>query len=284
MIITGLESEANFPTFAANTSDMALELNFEALKQISIEAGKVILEIYDRDDFESITDFKADNSPLTLADKAAHAVIERELKVLYPNIPILSEEGNSISFEERKDWSRFWLVDPLDGTKEFIKRNGEFTVNIALIENGSPVFGVVHVPVKGITYWNEDESHAYKQTGKAEIETISVSHFSEKDAGLRFVCSRSHLSPEIEEYIGKYKEPEKVSMGSSLKFMILAEGGAEIYPRLGLTSEWDTAAAQAVLEAAGGEVVTWPELKPMQYNKENILNPYFIARGKVMPV
>ena len=258
---------------------MVNTLNVETITDIARKAGKRILDVYQTADFESITDYKADNSPLTLADKAAHEVIEKELTHFYPEIPILSEEGRAIPYEERKHWKRFWLVDPLDGTKEFIKRNGEFTVNIALIENGEPIMGVVYVPVQDKMYWSHPGGSAFVQEGNASPRPLTVNTFTSKDPGLAFVVSRSHLSPEVKEYIDQYAEPKSISMGSSLKFMVIAEGNAEIYPRLGPTMEWDTGAAHAILKAAGGVIFENESGDPLTYNKENLLNPWFIARG-----
>lgn len=250
------------------------------LLNICKHAGKAILEIYhDEGAFEQI-DAKADQSPLTLADKAAHQIISDHLQQLAIVYPILSEEGKHLSYEERKAWDRFWLVDPLDGTKEFIKRNGEFTVNIALIENGHPVIGCVHIPVSGKTYLAEKNNGAQVVEKDGEIEDIHVSSFSLADKGLRIVCSRSHMSKEVEAYVGQFKDAQTLSMGSSLKFMLVAEGKADIYPRLAPTMEWDTAAAQIVVEEAGGMVIRHDTQEPMTYNKENLLNPHFIAFGK----
>ena len=252
----------------------------ESLINISQIAGEKILEIYaDEGRFVQV-DFKADDSPLTLADQAAHHYIAGRLQELSPEIPLLSEEGKHLSYEERSQWTRFWLVDPLDGTKEFVKRNGEFTVNIALVENGESVAGVVHVPVKGETYYAIKGEGAYVVRGKNPPVRIQASPFGMKDAGLRLVCSRSHLSPEVEEYVNQFDQPEKVSMGSSLKFMLLSEGRADIYPRLAPTMEWDTAAAQIIVEEAGGTVINHETGKPLRYNKEVLRNPWFIAFGK----
>lgn len=249
------------------------------LNQTAIEAGKKILEIYNNESLFGQVDHKADDSPLTLADKAAHHVIQDRLQELTPEIPVLSEEGGNHDYESRKDWNTFWLVDPLDGTKEFIKRNGEFTVNIALIEQGKVIMGVVHVPVQGLTYFASKGLGAFVQKEGEEARPIAVSDFGMKDKGLRIVCSRSHLSADVEAYIKQFDEPEAVSMGSSLKLVLVAEGKADIYPRLGPTMEWDTAAAQIVVEEAGGTVINHETGQPLTYNKENLLNPYFIVFG-----
>lgn len=253
----------------------------KALTEISRTAGEEILKIYHDESKFDCVDFKADDSPLTLADKAAHVAIEAKLQEISPEIPILSEEGRNIPYEERKEWSRFWLVDPLDGTKEFIKRNGEFTVNIALVENGQVVMGCVHVPVTNVTYFAAKGEGAYVKVGDEKAVKIEASSYSLTDSGLRLVCSRSHMTPEVEAYVAQFKEPQTVSMGSSLKLVLVAEGKADIYPRLGPTMEWDTAAAHIIVEEAGGQVLEADSGEVMRYNKENLLNPYFLVLGQV---
>ncbi len=252
----------------------------DSLIQISREAGEKILEIYnDPQLFEKI-DTKADDSPLTLADRSANSLIVEQLSSLTPEIPILSEEGKNIPYSERSSWTKFWLVDPLDGTKEFIKRNGEFTVNIALIDNQRPVMGVVHVPVTNTTYFADKDQGAWMIKDNEPAERIEAQPFNMEHKGLRIVCSRSHMSEEVEQYVNQFEQPELVSMGSSLKFMVLAEGKADIYPRLAPTMEWDTGAAQIIVEEAGGIVIDNNTQQPLQYNKEVLRNPYFIAFGK----
>lgn len=252
----------------------------DTLISIAQKAGNKILEIYaDESSFEQV-DFKSDDSPLTLADKAAHNIIQDELLKAFPDIPILSEEGKDIPYETRSQWQRFWLVDPLDGTKEFIKRNGEFTVNIALIEDGKPVAGCVHVPCLSTTYVAIKGEGAFSTRDGGFPEKIEASAFHLQDEGLRIVCSRSHMSPEVEAYITLFKNPQTVSMGSSLKFMLVAENKADIYPRLAPTMEWDTGAAQIIVEEAGGNVINQETQEPLQYNKENLRNPHFIVFGK----
>ena len=244
-------------------------------KQSAVEAGKEILKIYQTDDFG--VEIKGDQSPLTLADKKSHEVITAHLKKT--EFPVLSEEGSKISYEERKSWEYFWMIDPLDGTKEFIKKNGEFTVNIALIEKNRPAMGVVYAPVLDLLYWGDKKGGAYKNE-KSDQKKISVSNFSPDASHLRVVASRSHLNAETEEFLSTLKEPEVVSMGSSLKFMLVAEGKADLYPRYAPTMEWDTAAAQSVVEAAGGIVYREPGRQEFLYNKENLLNPHFLVTGK----
>ena len=251
----------------------------QSLVAIAREAGEAILTIYhDEARFEQV-DMKADDSPLTLADQASHHHIMQRLQALTPEIPVLSEEGKAIDYAERSQWGQFWLVDPLDGTKEFIKRNGEFTVNIALIEGQRVIMGCVHVPVLGVTYYAAQGEGAFVQRGEEAPEAIEAARFRMRDSGLRLVCSRSHMSPEVEAYVQQFDAPETVSMGSSLKLVLVAEGKADIYPRLGPTMEWDTAAAQIIVEEAGGTVLEHATNQPLRYNKENLLNPYFIVFG-----
>ncbi len=238
--------------------------------EIAEDAGKAILAVYDEPVELTV---KADESPLTQADKAAHNLIEQRLKALTPDWTVVSEESEAEVKNQRTQLSVYWLVDPLDGTKEFIKRNGEFTVNIALIVNGESVFGVVGVPVQNKLYWGGKEYGCWFKN------TDGVSRLSatkEKGELLRVVGSRSHVNAETAEYLQRLGAHELVSVGSSLKFCLLAEGKADLYPRLGPTCEWDTAAAQAVLEGAGGKVETL-EGRPLRYSKPDILNPWFVA-------
>ncbi len=251
-----------------------------SIEEISKKAGKVILEVYNRD-AELAVSSKTDDSPLTEADLAAHNLIVKELKQLTPDIPVLSEESAQISWKKRQEWSRYWLVDPLDGTREFINRNGEFTVNIALIDKHCPVLGVVYVPVQKILYSGHVDLGAFKESENSKVG-IQVRK-TEQGKPLKVVASRSHRGDELDNWldrVGKvFPQVELVSMGSSLKICLVAEGVADIYPRLALTSEWDTAAAQAILEAAGG-VLKDVDFNIYRYNlKENILNPYFFAIG-----
>ena len=246
----------------------------EPIVALATDAGDRILEVYATDfDVQS----KADESPLTQADLASHNVIVAGLAKLTPDIPIISEEDGLPPFSERGQWSRYWLIDPLDGTKEFVNRNGEFTVNIALIEAHRPVFGVVHVPVQRKTYIGCEGHGAERRDENGNARQIRVSAATANP--VRVVGSRSHRGASLDAYLENLGNHELVAMGSSLKFCVIAEGGADVYPRLGLTSEWDTAAAQAVVEQAGGSVVEL-DGKPLSYNaKENILNPWFIVIG-----
>jgi 3'(2'), 5'-bisphosphate nucleotidase len=244
------------------------------LLDISRRAGLAILEWYDGD--MGITQ-KKDDSPLTRADLASHKLISSELERLWPEIPVLSEESADIPWATRKKWSQYWLVDPLDGTKEFINRNGEFTVNIALIRDHQPVLGVVHVPVTDTSYFGAVGTGAWRQTGTREADVITVRRPAAGTAVI--VGSRSHANPDLSRQLEKLGSHELVSMGSSLKFCRIAEGLADFYPRTGPTCEWDTAAAQAVVEAAGGKVVK-ADGTALGYNgKESYLNPYFFVFG-----
>lgn len=241
-------------------------------------AGDAILKIYnDAENFE--VEQKADDSPLTVADRTANEIICHGLETLEEQFPIVSEENKMIPYSERKDFTYSWLVDPLDGTKEFIKRNGEFTVNIALIYQQIPVLGVVYAPYLNEMYWAVKEVGAFQYKGDKNIPLVAK-RFTLLDKGLKVVCSRSHLNKATQDFVNKLNEPELVPQGSSLKFLVLAKGEAHIYPRLGPTMEWDTGAAQIILEEAGGRIIDEKTLKPMIYNKENLLNNYFVAYGR----
>ncbi|MDZ7841728.1 MAG: 3'(2'),5'-bisphosphate nucleotidase CysQ [Gammaproteobacteria bacterium] len=249
----------------------------EPVLDIVVEAGRAIMGVY-----KSLgeVETKADGSPVTEADREAHRIISGRLGSLTPGTPILSEESAQAPYAERRQWTAFWLVDPLDGTREFINRRGEFTVNIALIHGGSPVLGVVGIPARNTLYWGYG-SKAYRRNDGGRAERIQVSRFR---SGIpRVVASRSHGSPETTGFINEVKEAwgdcELKSMGSALKICLVAEGEADVYPRLGPTSEWDIAAAHCVLTAAGGSLTT-ARGEPVHYNKENILNPWFVAAGK----
>lgn len=244
-----------------------------AVTDLARRAGVEILAVYAQT-FE--VTHKADHSPLTLADMRAHEIIVRGLQELTPDIPVLSEEASDIPYETRREWHRYWLVDPLDGTKEFVSRNGEFTVNIALVEHHAPVLGVVHVPVSDTTYAGDVDSGAVRQTGIASAVEITVRVPASEP--LRVVGSRSH-GANLDQHLTGLGPHTLLSVGSSLKFCLVAEGNADFYPRFGPTSEWDTAAAQAVVEAAGGAVIT-TDGTPLRYNrKADLLNPHFLAFG-----
>ncbi len=253
---------------------MDLKSLIEPVVGLAVEAGQAILEVYSTD-FE--VQSKTDESPLTQADLASHRCIVAGLERLTPDIPIISEESGLPDFDERRQWPRYWLIDPLDGTKEFVNRNGEFTVNIALIDENRPVLGVVHVPVLGKTYTGCEGDGASRREEDGPVEAIRVAASSSMP--VRVVGSRSHRGASLDGYLAALGEHGMVPMGSSLKFCVVAEGGADVYPRLGPTSEWDTAAAQAVVEQAGGQVLTL-DGKAMKYNtKADILNPHFMVIG-----
>jgi 3'(2'), 5'-bisphosphate nucleotidase len=247
----------------------------EPVADLAVQAGARILDIYNSDEFA--VQEKEDRSPLTAADLASHHTIMAGLAALTPEIPVLSEESASLPYAERAGWRQYWLVDPLDGTREFIKRNGEFTVNIALVDAGVPALGVVHVPVTGISYLACTGRGAFKQEAGAGPHPI---HVRKLGAGpVMVVGSRSHRGDSLNRFLENLGEHEMVGMGSSLKLCLVAEGAADIYPRLGPTSEWDTAAAQCVVEQAGG-FVTDTQMRPLRYNtKDSLLNPYFLVFG-----
>lgn len=254
---------------------MNLQPLLEVAKQAALKAAQEIIKIYEIGDFS--IEAKSDDSPLTKADKASHLAIVAELEKT--NLPILSEEGREIPYSERKNWEYFWMIDPLDGTKEFIKRNGEFTVNIALIHQGRPILGVVQVPVQGKLYYSTENQGAFLET--TEVSKLKVNAFNKSDKQLRIVASRSHLNEDTEQFMNQFDQPEIVSMGSSLKLIAVAEGKADLYPRYAPTMEWDTAAADAIVREAGGQVTIKGSETPVLYNKENLLNPHFLVSGSM---
>ena len=268
----------------------------------AIAAGDAILQVYHSANFK--VEEKADSSPLTLADRRSHDVIMKHLSAF--DIPILSEEGQSVSYEKRKNWDTFWLIDPLDGTKEFIKKNGEFTVNIAMIRDHKPVAGVIFVPDRDILYFASDKIGSYRadfslisdlvnsqrldETGSSQTEEMLTGIINQSvklpvddstDRPFAIAGSRSHSTPELEAFVEdkrrEYGEVEFISAGSSLKLCLVAEGRADIYPRTGPTMEWDTAAGQAIVENAGGKVFQYDTEQQLEYNKENLLNPWFVV-------
>ena len=248
-------------------SDLIVELI-----AISKEAGKAILEVYDTNfDYK----IKKDLSPLTKADTLSHNIISERLKVLTPEIPILSEENSEISFNVRSQWNPYWLVDPLDGTKEFIKQNGEFTVNIALIENNMPILGMIYIPVSDEIYWGLEKHGSYYQKNINEKKRIHVSEITHKP--LRIITSRSHENKLPHSFLSQINDLEIINKGSSLKFCLIASGEADIYPRLGPTSEWDTAAGEAIVKFAGGKVVTISGESILYNKKDSFINPNFIV-------
>ncbi|MCK4709890.1 MAG: 3'(2'),5'-bisphosphate nucleotidase CysQ [Gammaproteobacteria bacterium] len=243
--------------------------------KISKEAGEKILEIY-QGEFEIQS--KSDNTPLTTADLAAHHHILQSLNRLTPDVPVLSEEAADIAFTTRQQWKTYWLVDPLDGTREFIKHNGEFSVNIALIHKHKSILGVIYAPVTKLTYYAYKDNGAYKMTDNNTAEKISCRYTDLNN--LIIAGSRSHRSDQLKEFLSKLNNPLVISMGSSLKSCLVAEGSADLYPRLGLTSEWDTAAAHCIVDEAGGQI-TKTDMQPLLYNtKDSLLNPEFFVFGK----
>ncbi|OEY67854.1 3'(2'),5'-bisphosphate nucleotidase CysQ [Marinobacter sp. X15-166B] len=243
---------------------------------IADAAGVKVMEIYNSD-FKVA--YKADNSPVTAADLAAHTVILAGLQSLTPDIPVLSEEAATAPWSQRRRWFRFWLVDPIDGTKEFTQRSGEFTVNIALIEHGRPVLGVVTAPALQQAYWGAAGEGAWKRDGEPGQQRVRRIHVVVPSPTARVLASKNHLDDATRAYIGTLGPQRLVQAGSSLKFCRIAEGSADLYPRLGPTSEWDTGAGHAVLAAAGGRVITFSG-GPLRYGKPDVLNPHFIAAGK----
>lgn len=241
---------------------------FQQLKQVILEAGEKILEIYQNNDFEKTVEWKSDDSPLTLADKAANHIIVDMLKEIFPDDAVLSEEEEDNLVRLKAE--RCWILDPLDGTKEFIKRNGEFTVNLALAINGKAVWGMIYAPVLATLYWAAEGEGAYKQVGSGKIEKIAV---TDKLTGLHFVASRSHNHPDMERILKEQadKVDNIVSMGSSLKGCLVAEGAADVYIRHNPTMEWDTAAMQIITEEAGG-IFKQLDGSDMCYNRKDSLN------------
>ena len=260
----------------------------------ALDAGKAIMDIYDDPNSDFGIERKADNSPLTRADKASHQVIASMLSVT--PFPLLSEEGANIPYAERKDWTTFWLVDPLDGTKEFIKRNGEFTVNIALIHEGVPVAGVIYVPVRKELYYGSCQAGAYGSgayklshvEGDAQPAATDMLQLAQRlpnaqcHQGIVVVASRSHMNEETSLYVDDLRKQGQpvtlISSGSSLKICLVAEGSADVYPRFAPTMEWDTAAGHAIAKAAGCEIYHIDEKTPLRYNKEDLHNPWFIVK------
>ncbi|WP_353483023.1 3'(2'),5'-bisphosphate nucleotidase CysQ [Haliscomenobacter sp.] len=247
------------------------------ITQIARQAGATILDIYAQEaDFQ--VEHKADSSPLTIADRRANAIICSALEALPVQFPIISEENQQIPYTERQHFTKAWLVDPLDGTKEFLKRNGDFTVNIALINAGEIELGVVYIPVFDEMYYATKGGGAFKEKN-GMVQRLQALPFTMSDTGLKVISSRSHMNTETEAFIQQLDQPELVSRGSSLKFLLIALGQAQVYPRMAPTMEWDTGAAQIILEEAGGQVIDQNTNAPLRYNKENLLNPYFVAYG-----
>lgn len=255
-------------------SEQIQQLTSSALS-VAKQAGDRIVEVY-QDGFEVST--KSDNTPLTTADLEAHRIIKKGLEALEFEAPVLSEESSAIPYEERHEWDTYWLVDPLDGTREFIKRNGEFTVNIALIHQGSPILGVVYAPVLDLSYYASHGTGAWKACGGAEPEQIHV----RESTGPKVVVARSRspeTGPNMQRFLDKLGDHDEVAMGSALKSCLVAEGAADVYARLGPTSEWDTGAAQCIVEEAGGHI-TDIAMQDLRYNtRESLINPHFFVFG-----
>lgn len=246
----------------------------DPLCELARKAGERIMAVYQQD-FE--VDTKDDDSPLTEADRSAHDALVAGLQELTPDVPILSEEGDQTDYATRREWNNYWLIDPLDGTKEFVKKNGEFTVNIALIQGQRPIIGIVHAPALDTTYFAAKGKGAFR-TRDGETESIHTRSLDE-DTPMTVVVSRSHRGEAVDTLLERLPEHETTSVGSSLKFCLVAEGRADLYPRFGPTSEWDTAAAQCIVETAGGKV-SLVDQQPLPYNsKESLLNPDFLVFG-----
>ncbi|ODS23090.1 hypothetical protein AB835_10545 [Candidatus Endobugula sertula] len=255
------------------------QVRIEKIIEIAKYAGQAIMKVYESEDLD--TQQKVDNSPLTRADTASNHLIVSSLKTLTPDIPIVSEEEKIISWSQRKTFKQYWLIDPLDGTKEFIKRNGEFTVNVALVKENRPVLGIVYAPAKHLLYYGADGLGAFKIDGVKDPIQIKVLDVPDQQKTWRVVGSRSHQSVEFQSFLEQFSKVDVVHMGSSLKLCLVAEGKADLYPRLGPTSEWDTAAAQAIVEAAGGQVIDCESGLPLQYNlTDSLLNNSFVVCSK----
>jgi len=250
---------------------MLSKINIEEIKNIALEAGKTVMKIYNKD---FTIEYKDDKSPLTEADIKANKIIIKLLKELYPDVPILSEENKKVEYKERKNWKYYWCIDPIDGTKEFIKKNGEFTINIALIYNNKPILGVVYAPALNDMYSAKKGKGAFKNKQKLPLNVNN--HKFEK---MFVVASKSHLSDDTQKFINKLdtKEIEQISKGSSLKLCMVATGEADIYPRLAPTMEWDTAAADAIVRESGKMTYQYGTNLPLVYNKINLLNPWFVV-------
>jgi 3'(2'), 5'-bisphosphate nucleotidase len=250
-----------------------MQIDIQKINEIAISAGKGILEVYHDPNADFQITSKSDDSPLTAADRVSHQIIVSALQEAYPDIPVISEEGKDIPYEQRKDWQYYWCVDPLDGTKEFIKRNGEFTVNIALIHIDTPVLGVIYVPVQNVLYYASEADGARKRSAKGETIILKTVR---PDSDWVAVGSRSHASEEDEKVLAHYPVTSAISVGSSLKFCMVAEGKAQIYYRHGPTMEWDTAAGHAIAHFSGAQV-TRPDGSPFIYNKPSMLNGSFLC-------
>ena len=286
--------EATNSTFGKFRTCSGVEISIDVVADIAKKAGAAIMEVYNDtplNEWSKIADFKADGSPLTVADKRANDIICSALLKEYPTIPIMSEENAEDPYEVRRKWKEFWCVDPLDGTKEFIKRNGQFTVNIGYVQGQTPMAGVVYVPAtstmyKGVKGLGPPVKETDDEVGYDSYKSIFCAQFKETDANLKIVASASHNTPETEAFVSRFDSPELKSYGSSLKLLMIAEGSAHIYPRMAPTMEWDTCAAHAIVDCAGGEVLQYEggpacdNGAPVVYNKEDTHNPFFVVYGK----
>ncbi len=257
-----------------------MHYSIQTLLDIIEGASKIVLEVYNSPDFD--VQLKGDNSPLTRADLLASNYICENLKKYYPSVPIICEETKNDEYEKRQSYEYYWLIDPIDGTKEFIKRNGEFTVNIALCYKDHPFLGFVSIPTEKKIYYAIKNRGAFLTTlgATTKIQTSKKDHRN-KDQHFTIIASKSHSNQETQDFINQYPNHTLTSVGSSIKLLWVAEGKADIYPRIAPTMEWDTAAAQIIVEEAGGEVVQYPSYQPVIYNKPNLLNPYFVVRPKI---
>lgn len=248
--------------------------DIKKISGIAVEAGKAVMKIYNSPSFDIDIKYKNDNSPVTIADKASHSIIISGLQSLAPLLPVLSEEGRTIPFDERKNWEYYWCVDPLDGTKEFINRTNEFTINIALIHKNTPVMGVIYIPVTDTLFYGSIDAGSFKENIGVDKRKLNV---SDRPGNWIAVGSRSHSSPEESDFLKKYPIVERINAGSSLKFCLVAEGKAQIYYRHGPTMEWDTAAGHAIAAFSGAEVFL-PNGSPFLYNKHSLLNESFVCK------
>lgn len=288
----------SFATMASLKISLEQNIRCEDVVKIAEKAAEAIMAVYNSKDEDWNVERKADNSPLTRADQEANAVICAGLTALAPHIPIVSEENKAVGYETRKNYQCSWCVDPLDGTKEFLKRNGQFTVNIALLEGDTPVLGVVQVPATGKVYWAAKGQGSFVQDGPGKPpRQIHAKEYDPTASALIIVGSASHNSAETTEFVSQFTDPQFVQLGSSLKLLMVAEGEAHVYPRLAPTCEWDTAASHVIVTEAGGSVIQagtcdnkgvaledWNEAvardEPVKYNKEAPLNPFFVVYGK----
>ena len=251
-------------------------ISSEVLDAASSASGKILRIYHGYDDYK--VQMKSDATPLTIADEASNEILNAALRNIMPGTPVVSEENRSISYRERMSYPSFWLVDPLDGTKEFIKRNGEFSINIAFVEDRQPVFGLVFLPVLDMAYLAVRDQGAFKieQNKKIALQSARITSTS----SLRVACSRSHINPRTKNYLARFEKPNLLPAGSALKFLLIAEGKADLYPRLGPTMEWDSAAGHVILHEAGGRVVNIETGEELTYNKRSLYNPEFLAIGR----